>query len=213
MSTDFGEYLKEKRMKKGFTISQLSLYSGISTAQLSRIENGKRGVPKAENIQKIANALSIPYEEMMEVAGYINYFPDLIREMGIRQGELEKEAEKNYLTETEKEEYELIQEFFKEDHDDDITNIIQRCRELKELNKSYESNKKKKVNVAGREINLTEEELILFNELKKHPIMLHDLASDPERKVKELIKLYKMKKMFLEDDEKERGDGFGSLED
>ncbi|MDW0112244.1 helix-turn-helix transcriptional regulator [Sporosarcina saromensis] len=67
--------------------------------------------------------------------------------------------------------------------------------------------------VAGQEINLSEEEFILFNELKKHPIMLHDLATDPERKVKELIKLYKMKKMFLDDDEEEYGDGFGTLKD
>lgn len=71
MNTNFGLYLKEKRLKKGFTISQLNLYSGVSTAQLSRIENGKRGAPKAETIKKIASALSIPYEEMMEAAGYI----------------------------------------------------------------------------------------------------------------------------------------------
>lgn len=43
--------------------------------------------------------------------------------------------------------------------------------------------------------------------------MFHDLATDPETKVKELIKLYKMKKMFLEDDKEEYGDGFGELED
>lgn len=66
--------------------------------------------------------------------------------------------------------------------------------------------------VAGQEVNLSIEELHLFNELKKHPIMFHDLATDPERKVKELIKLYKMKRMFL-DDEEEDGDGFGELED
>lgn len=71
MDIDFGRYLKEKRLKKGYTINQLALYSGMSSAQLSRIENGKRGVPKAENIQKIASALSVPHEEMMEVAGYL----------------------------------------------------------------------------------------------------------------------------------------------
>ncbi|MCG3089168.1 helix-turn-helix domain-containing protein [Sporosarcina cyprini] len=71
-----------------------------------------------------------------------------------------------------------------------------------------------KAKVAGQEISLSEEEFVLFNELKKHPIMLHDLATDPERKVKELIKLYKMKKMFLdEDDDEDPGDGFGSLKD
>jgi len=70
MSNQFGEYLKAKRDEKGYTINQLSLYSGISAAQLSRIENGKRGIPKAENIQKLAEALSIPYDEIMRVAGY-----------------------------------------------------------------------------------------------------------------------------------------------
>lgn len=68
--------------------------------------------------------------------------------------------------------------------------------------------------VAGQEINLTVEEIQLFNELKKYPVLFHDLASDPENKVKELIKLYKMKKIFLDDDENEEyGDGFGELED
>ncbi|WP_342538383.1 helix-turn-helix transcriptional regulator [Sporosarcina sp. FSL K6-1540] len=69
------------------------------------------------------------------------------------------------------------------------------------------------VTVSGQEIKLSIEELKVFEELKKHPIMFHDLATDPETKVKELIKLYKMKKMFLEDDKEEYGDGFGELED
>ena len=66
--------------------------------------------------------------------------------------------------------------------------------------------------VAGQEINLTAEELQLFNELKKHPVMFHDLASDPEKKVKELIKLYQAHK-FLEKDDANLADGFGDLED
>ncbi|WP_144461031.1 helix-turn-helix domain-containing protein [Siminovitchia fortis] len=70
-----------------------------------------------------------------------------------------------------------------------------------------------KVTVAGQEITLSPEELKVFEELKKHPIMFHDLASDPEKKVKELIKLYKMKKMFLEEDDEKYGDGFGEQED
>ncbi|MFS0647235.1 hypothetical protein [Siminovitchia sp. 179-K 8D1 HS] len=43
--------------------------------------------------------------------------------------------------------------------------------------------------------------------------MFHELASDPEKKVKEPIKPYKMKKMFLEEDDEEYGEGFGELED
>lgn len=69
------------------------------------------------------------------------------------------------------------------------------------------------VTVAGKEITLTPEEYKLFEELRKHPILFHDLASDPEKKVKELIKLYKMKKILLEEDEEEYGEGFGELDD
>jgi transcriptional regulator with XRE-family HTH domain len=105
MTNDFGKYLREKREEKGFTVNQLSLYSGISAAQLSRIENGKRGVPKAENIKKLSDALSIPYKEMMKVAGYLedegeidtesNEFPELTekdeRDIAKRMEKLKKD--------------------------------------------------------------------------------------------------------------------------
>lgn len=69
------------------------------------------------------------------------------------------------------------------------------------------------VTVAGQEISLSQEELKLFEELKKHPVLFHDLATDPERKIRELLKLYEMKKMLLEEDDVEYGDGFGELKD
>ena len=71
----------------------------------------------------------------------------------------------------------------------------------------------KTITVAGQEINLSMEELKVFEELRKHPVLFHDLTTDPEAKVKELIKLSKMKKMFLEEDNEEYGDSFGELED
>lgn len=61
----------------------------------------------------------------------------------------------------------------------------------------------------GQATNFTSEELHLFKELKKHPILLNDLASDPEKKVNELLKMYRMKEIFLE----EYGDGIGKLKD
>jgi transcriptional regulator with XRE-family HTH domain len=73
--------------------------------------------------------------------------------------------------------------------------------------------KSTKVTVAGKEVELSPEEYKLFEELKKHPILFHDLASDPEGKVKELLKLYKMKKILLEEDNEEYGEGFGEIED
>lgn len=145
---EFYEYLRKIRLMKNLTVNQLAIYSGVSSATISRIENGQRGVPKPETIKKLADGLKIDYEELMRVAGYI------------------EEAEED-------------------------------------------------VSVAGKDIKLTADELKVFEELKKHPILFHDLATDPEKKVKELIKLYRMKQMLLddEDDDEDPGDGFGEIED
>ncbi|MBX6966312.1 XRE family transcriptional regulator, partial [Providencia rettgeri] len=43
----------------------------VSAAGISRIENGKRGIPKPPTIKKLAGALKVPYEDMMQAAGYI----------------------------------------------------------------------------------------------------------------------------------------------
>lgn len=69
------------------------------------------------------------------------------------------------------------------------------------------------VSVSGQEIKLSPDEYKIFVELKKYPTLFHDLATDPEKKVKELIKLHKMKKILLEEEDEEFGDGFGELED
>lgn len=67
----FGQYLRELRVEKGLGINQLATYSGISNAQISRIETGSRGVPKPETIKRLADALKVPYKDMMREAGYL----------------------------------------------------------------------------------------------------------------------------------------------
>jgi transcriptional regulator with XRE-family HTH domain len=67
----FGESLKRIRESRGMTINQLAMYSGISSASISRYESGERNPPKPENIKKIAEALKFPYEELMEFAGHL----------------------------------------------------------------------------------------------------------------------------------------------
>ncbi|WP_153124610.1 helix-turn-helix domain-containing protein [Peribacillus tepidiphilus] len=70
--SEFGAYIKKIRESKGLTLNQVALYSEISAAQLSRIETGKRGVPKPNTIKKISEALKVDYDELMKVAGYID---------------------------------------------------------------------------------------------------------------------------------------------
>lgn len=57
-----------------------------------------------------------------------------------------------------------------------------------------------------------QEEFEVFNEICKHRIAFHDLETDPEKKVKQLIKMWEFIKKDLNDDEDER-EGFGELED
>lgn len=71
MEQVFGQYLKQLRERKGLTINQLATAAGVSGSQISRIENGLRGVPKPATLRKIAEATEISYEELMEQAGYL----------------------------------------------------------------------------------------------------------------------------------------------
>ncbi|MBO7744163.1 helix-turn-helix transcriptional regulator [Paenibacillus sp. MWE-103] len=71
MENSFGDYLKELRLSRNMSINQLAEESGISNSQISRIENGLRGIPKPETIRKIADALKVEYEVLMNEAGYL----------------------------------------------------------------------------------------------------------------------------------------------
>lgn len=66
-----GEYIKEEREKIELSINQLALYSDVSAAHISRIERGLRD-PSPEILKKISTPLKIPYEKLMEIAGYLS---------------------------------------------------------------------------------------------------------------------------------------------
>lgn len=69
---DFGNYLRGLRKDKGLTIRQVELYSGVSNAYLSQLENGKRGIPSPDILRKLSDCLDISYEELMKKAGYLD---------------------------------------------------------------------------------------------------------------------------------------------
>jgi transcriptional regulator with XRE-family HTH domain len=62
------------------------------------------------------------------------------------------------------------------------------------------------IEVAGKEVSLSKEEYKVFEEIKKHPNLWHDLATDPEKKVKQLIKIWNFIKKDLQEDEDEDED-------
>nr|WP_308636151.1 helix-turn-helix transcriptional regulator [Paenibacillus silvisoli] len=67
---NFGSILRRLREQRGFTLNQFAIYAGVSNGLISKIENGKRGTPKPETIEKLAKALKMEYSELMVLAGY-----------------------------------------------------------------------------------------------------------------------------------------------
>lgn len=62
---DFGQRIKELRNKKGITQYQLAEMTGIDPKHMSHIETG-RSFPKADLIEKLANALDIEYTQLFQ---------------------------------------------------------------------------------------------------------------------------------------------------
>jgi transcriptional regulator with XRE-family HTH domain len=57
--------------------------------------------------------------------------------------------------------------------------------------------------VTGTEISLSKEELQIFNEMRKYPVLFNDLQTNTEAKVKEIIKMWKFIKQDLQNLEDE----------
>lgn len=73
----FGSTLKKLRTEKGLGLNQLSLKSGVSSSQISRIENGRMGTPKVPTIKKLAKGLNVDEIKLLVEAGYLPKEPKL----------------------------------------------------------------------------------------------------------------------------------------
>jgi len=66
----FGTYIKELRNKAGLSQRDLEKLSGISNAEISRMETGDRKKPSPLSIKAIAPHLGVSYDDLMQKAGY-----------------------------------------------------------------------------------------------------------------------------------------------
>lgn len=72
-STDqpkLGQYLKTIREAKALSLRQVEGQSGISNAFVSQMESGKVKQPSPIILYKLAELYGVPYESLMELAGY-----------------------------------------------------------------------------------------------------------------------------------------------
>lgn len=66
----FGDFIKEKRIKKGINLRKLADLLGVAPAYMSDIEKGKRNSPQADKMAKLAEILELNEDEK-------NYMYDL----------------------------------------------------------------------------------------------------------------------------------------
>ena len=65
-----GQYLRAMRDAKGLSLRQVEAKSGISNAFVSQMESGKVKQPSPVILYKLAETYGVPYESLMELAGY-----------------------------------------------------------------------------------------------------------------------------------------------
>lgn len=66
-----GEELKALRNQKGLSLRQVEEKARVNNGYLSLLENGKVRQPSPDVLHKLAKAYEVPYEVLMERAGYI----------------------------------------------------------------------------------------------------------------------------------------------
>lgn len=69
--SELGNYLREVREAKGYSIRYVAEKSGVSNAYISQIETGKRANPHPNVLRNISEALNISYIYLMKKAGYL----------------------------------------------------------------------------------------------------------------------------------------------
>lgn len=82
-----GDFIRDRRLAKGLSKRQLAEKAGISHSEVHRIENGERQNPSVPMLIALADALGIPQDDILVLAGYKNddnniplierVFPDL----------------------------------------------------------------------------------------------------------------------------------------
>jgi transcriptional regulator with XRE-family HTH domain len=68
-----GEYLRSLRDAARLKLREVEEASGVSNAYLSQLETGKINKPSPHILHKLAAVYGVPYEGLMERAGYISH--------------------------------------------------------------------------------------------------------------------------------------------
>lgn len=62
-----GQYLREKRLQRGYSIRRLAEEANCSASYLNRIEHGQRRLDSMANIMLLASILDFPVSELLQL--------------------------------------------------------------------------------------------------------------------------------------------------
>ena len=65
-----GDFIKDRRLAKEWSKRALAEKANISHSEVHRIENGERTNPSVPVLNSLADALGVPKDEILRVAGY-----------------------------------------------------------------------------------------------------------------------------------------------
>ncbi|PKM83687.1 MAG: hypothetical protein CVU88_01720 [Firmicutes bacterium HGW-Firmicutes-13] len=69
---NLGEFITRIRYRRGLSQRKLATRAGISNSTVHRIEKGIIKNVKPQVLRKLSDALSLPYQELLYYAGYLN---------------------------------------------------------------------------------------------------------------------------------------------
>ena len=87
-----GEYLRNLRLARKLSLREVEDASGVSNAYLSQLEQGKITKPSPHFLHKLAGCYVVPYETLMEKAGYITREEPEAKSTKQRKGQLAPSA-------------------------------------------------------------------------------------------------------------------------
>jgi HTH-type transcriptional regulator, competence development regulator len=80
MISQLSSELKQLREIRGCSLRKVEVATGISNAYLSQLERGSAARPSPDKLARLASFYEVPYEQLMELAGYLGPSIDMSRE-------------------------------------------------------------------------------------------------------------------------------------
>lgn len=105
MSSILGENIKRFRIKLGLNIKELSDKAGVGSSTISQIETGKRKSLRSESLEKIAYALGISTNDLLNINEGTYQVADLLEAIELILADDEISIDNITLTKEEKENF------------------------------------------------------------------------------------------------------------